>query len=310
MVGLLAIVAAHQRRLGGHTLASLQINSPDSSDLRRRLEDRVAAWAIAVGHVGETESAVLAFGRRNNQPVVLKVIRTRGHEWGSGEVLNAFEGRGVVRVLDHIDGAVLLERLRPGDSLVSMVVGGDDDRATGILTDVIGRMSPRAPSTAPTVQGWAQGSECGTAGGVNHIPTGLLEDARRVYGQLRASQSKTRLLHGDLHHCNVLRDSERGWLAIDPKGVAGELEYEVGAALRNPYERPDVFAEPATIQRRVDRFARELHLDAGRILAWAFAQAVLAVVWAIEDGFVVAPDHRWIVLAHTIRPMLKGVVDA
>ena len=32
---------------------------------------------------------------------------------------------------------------------------------------------------------------------------------------------------------NVRFDSGRGWLAIDPKGVFGELEYEVGAVVRN-----------------------------------------------------------------------------
>jgi streptomycin 6-kinase len=53
---------------------------------------------------------------------------------------------------------------------------------------------------------------------------------------LCSSQRYRRLLHGDLHHGNVLHDSERGWVAIDPKGVLGEPEYEIGVALRNPIE--------------------------------------------------------------------------
>jgi streptomycin 6-kinase len=84
----------------------------------------------------------------------------------------------------------------------------------------------------------------------------------------------------------------------------GEAEYEIGAALRNPYERPDLFADPTTIARRVDTFARELHLDAGRILGWAFAQAVLAAAWAVEDGAAIEPDNGWIALANCLRPML------
>ncbi len=59
-----------------------------------------------------------------------------------------------------------------------------------------------------------------------------------------------------------------------------------------------------TIRRRVDGFARTLQLEAERILAWAFAQAVLSCIWAVEDGFLVRPGHAWIVLANTIRPML------
>lgn len=109
---------------------------------------------------------------------------------------------------------------------------------------------------------------------------------------------------------NVLFDSDRGWLAIDPKGVVGELEYEVGAVLRNPYEHPELFAERSTIEKRVDRVARNLNLNATRILAWGFAQAVLSAVWAVEDGFAIEPGNPWIVLANAIRPMLLGIVDA
>jgi len=266
---------------------------------------------MTVEHEVETATAILAFGRRRNQPVVLKVIRNHGDEWHSGDILDAFDGHGVVRVLERFDGAVLLERLLPGDSLVSMAVSGDDDQATGILAAVIGSMFPRAPTNiTPTVQEWCRGFEGYAAGGDGQIPKWLVEAAQRVYSQLYTSQSAPRLLHGDLHHNNVLLDTERGWLAIDPKGVVGELEYEVGAALRNPYERPELFTAPARIERRVARFERELHLDAGRILAWAFAQAVLAAIWAVEDGFVIGPDNAWIALANSTRPMLKGTVDA
>jgi streptomycin 6-kinase len=287
------------------------MNSTNSAEVRRRVDDRIHAWGIVVERQVETEGSVLAFGQRGDQSVVLKVIRDRGDEWRSGDILNAFAGNGVVRVLDYLDGAVLLERLRPGNSLASMAIDGTDDQATGILADVMGKMSPRAPVGAvPAIQEWAHGFERHAAGGEDQISEPLLEAAQRVYSRLCASQSAQRLLHGDLHHYNVLLDSTRGWLAIDPKGVVGESEYEVGAALRNPYERPELFTEPSTITRRVDRFARELDLNAERILAWAFAQAVLAAIWAVEDGFVVGPDNAWITLANNIHPMLEGVADA
>jgi streptomycin 6-kinase len=284
------------------------VSSTSSTELRRRVEDRIDAWRIVVGHRAETESSILVFGQRDKESVVLKVIRNHGDEWRSGDVLKAFEGRGVVRVLDYLDGAVLLECLKPGNSLVSLAINGGDDEAIAILADVIGRMSPRAPaSAAATVEEWGRGFERHAACGNRQIPQPLLEAAQHVFSQLCASQSGPRLLHGDLHHYNVLLDSGRGWLAIDPKGVLGEPEYEVGAALRNPYERPELFTDRATIERRADRFGRDLHLDTGRILAWAFAQAVLAAIWAIEDGFVVGPDNAWLLLAHNVRPMLKGV---
>jgi streptomycin 6-kinase len=282
---------------------------------RQRLDERIVAWHVGVEHLVDTEGSILAFGQRHNQAVVLKVIRHRGEEWHSGHVLDAFDGKGIVRAIDHIGGAVLLERLQPGDPLVSMSVDGRDEKATAILADVISRLPACAPTgSIATVQEWGQAFDRYRARGGGDIPVPLVDAAQHVYAQMCASQSRPRLLHGDLHHYNVLLDSTRGWLAIDPKGVVGELEYEVGAALRNPSERPDVFTAPSVIMRRVDRFARALNLDPERILAWAFAQAVLAAVWAVEGGprntpTVVGPEHGWIALAGNIRPMLKRIVD-
>jgi streptomycin 6-kinase len=90
------------------------------------------------------------------------------------------------------------------------------------------------------------------------------------------------------------------------KGVIGEIEYEVGAALRNPSERPDLFADPAVIQRRVERFTRELGLDAARAQSWAFAQAVLAAIRGIEDGIRVEPDRGWLALAALLIELLPN----
>jgi streptomycin 6-kinase len=84
--------------------------------------------------------------------------------------------------------------------------------------------------------------------------------------------------------------TERGWLAVDPKGVVGEVEYEMGALLRNPVELPDILTSPAIIERRIDAASRRLGLDAARVLRWAFAQAVLSAIWMVEDGGVIDVD--------------------
>jgi streptomycin 6-kinase len=282
------------------------MNSAHSPELWNRVADRIGAWRVVVERFAETENSVLAFGRREDQPVVLKVIKSRGEEWQAGGILEAFEGRGVVRVYEHVEGAMLVERLNPGHSLVTMALHGADDGATAALAETIRKMAPRATfEGVPTVKDWGKGFDSYAASGDAQIPRHLLSEAGRVYREMCGSERGARLLHGDLHHDNVLHDTERGWLAVDPKGVMGELEYEVGAALRNPYERPELFSEPPIILRRVDHFTRELGLDAGRVLSWAFAQTVLATIWLIEDGIPVEPGHPWIVLARALQPMIQ-----
>jgi len=80
--------------------------------------DRLAAlaneWAVTLDSTAETTSSLIGFGRRASEHVVLKIVKREGDEWRSGEVLEAFAARGVVRVLENTGGAVLMERASPG----------------------------------------------------------------------------------------------------------------------------------------------------------------------------------------------------
>ena len=224
----------------------------------------------------------------------------------SGDVLDAFAGRGMVRLCGRNPGVLLLERLEPGTPLAILALNGDDEEATWILARTMAAMIPGSPPPGvPTAAEWGAAFDRYLASDDRAIPLELVDRARRVYLALCDSQSDVRLLHGDLHHDNILLDTNRGWVAIDPKGVIGELEYEAGAALRNPHTAPGLFTDPAIIERRVACFTQALHLDPARVLGWAFSQAVLAAIWTIEDGLGPQPREAWIALAGAMRSMIK-----
>jgi len=283
--------------------------------MSERVEERVRDWGVAVHDTLETQSSFIAFGDRGNQPVILKVARQPGDEWRCGAVMAAFDGWGMARVYEYVGGAALLERLNPGTQLVSVALDGRDEEATEILADVIDRMSrPCESSDEPScdalkafasAQDWGKGFRRYLASGDRQIPASLVEQAQQSYFDLCASQRGVRLLHGDLQHYNVLFDSDRGWLAIDPKGVIGEVEYEIGASLRNPYEKPELFASAETVERRLRCFEAKLKLNSDRALAWGFAQAVLSAIWSVEDGFAVDAGNPSLRLANAISPILK-----
>ena len=278
--------------------------TPDASATPyERLADRARAWGVTIDATTETQSSLIAYGSARGEPVVLKVVKRPGDEWRAGGILAAFNGKGAVRVHQHAGGATLLERAIPGDSLAALSAAGRDDEATDILAATIDAMSAGAAgATAPSAEDWGRSFGAYEASGDTRIPRQLVVEAGGIFARLCASQTKARLLHGDLQHYNVVRDHRRGWLAIDPKGVVAEAEYEIGAVLRNPFEQPALFLDQSTIERRVGRFASSLALDAERILAWGFAQAVLSAVWDVEDGLTVDADHRGLRLASVLRP--------
>jgi streptomycin 6-kinase len=228
----------------------------------------------------------------------------RADEHRAGAVLEAFGGSGVVRLIGKRPDELQLELLEPATPL-STLVEKDDQAATVILAEAIGALAPRhVPAGTPTVTDWGLSFDRYLESRAEQIPHDLVRCAQEVYSQLCASQRQVRLLHGDLHHDNVLFDASRGWVAIDPKGVVGELEYEVGAALRNPIDLPHVFTDPAAIDARIRILSEMLNLDSVRVTSWAFAQAVLAAIWMVEDGEPVTDRHPWIALAQALRERL------
>ncbi|MCA1577033.1 MAG: phosphotransferase [Acidobacteria bacterium] len=273
--------------------------------MKDRLLAKAAEWNLTLEETRETATSVLGFGVRDGRRVVLKLIRKEADELHSGAVLRAFDGDGAVRVYESEVGAVLLERLDPGEELVNLVKRGADDEATTILAQVIAKLANHtAPAVCPTIGDWGRGFDRYLQSGDQQIPHDLVRKAQLLFHDLAASQRTTMLLHADLHHYNVLLDRQRGWTAIDPKGLVGDLEYEVGALLRNPFEVPELFANRNTVERRLEILTTLLSLDYTRALKWSFAQAVLSAVWTVEDDHTLEPNNLALQLARTVRPML------
>jgi streptomycin 6-kinase len=201
--------------------------------------------------------------------------------------LRLYDGRAICRLLDADAerGILLLERVQPGRMLTTVA---DDAAATRQAAAVMRRLWRPLPAVHPfpTVADWGRGFarlRAEFAGGAGPFPPRLAAMAETLFADLLASSAEPVLLHGDLHHYNILAGEREAWLAIDPKGVAGEPAYEVGALIRNPLDVetwPDL--EPI-MARRFDILAEVLEMDRGRLLRWSLAQEVLSAWWSYED---------------------------
>ncbi|HDQ34977.1 MAG TPA: aminoglycoside resistance protein, partial [Chloroflexi bacterium] len=231
---------------------------------------------------------VLPARRSDGTEVVLKVGVPNDELRCEIEALRLYAGLGMVQLLadDHERGVLLLERIRPGAPLVELA---DDEAATRIAATVIRRLLRPAPAehTFPTIGKWAQGLarlRATFAGSVGPFPKALVEQAEGLFAELLASEGPPMLLHGDLHHWNILTAEREPWLALDPKGVVGEAEFEVAAFMHNPWGT--LLAQPnvtALLSRRLNIFSELLGFDRERLRAWSVAQAVLSAWWSYED---------------------------
>jgi streptomycin 6-kinase len=128
--------------------------------------------------------------------------------------------------------------------------------------------------------------------GTGPFPEALVARAERLAADLRVGGGAAVVLHGDLHHDNILEAERAPWLAIDPQGVVGEPAFEAGALLRNPLASvrtwPDLAARTA---RRLDILAERMGLDRQRLAGWALAGAVLSAWWTVEDHGCLDPSE-------------------
>jgi streptomycin 6-kinase len=233
----------------------------------------------------ETPRARLFPVRYDGTPAILKVLSPISDETDAPRTLRHFAGRGAVRVLAEADRVVLLERAVPGSALTDVVAAGRDDEATAVIAVIAADLHHGEPPDGFVgVEQWADGFRRQRERGPHPLlPPAMLDRAETLYRDLAASQRRRFLLHGDLHHENILM-GERGWLVIDPKGVIGEPAFEVVMSLGNPHLTWPYPADRKVMARRVAIFAERLAVDRDRILNWAFAQMVLCACWHIEDG--------------------------
>lgn len=268
-------------------------------DLPARIDACARRWSIEVQEpfAGLSYNWVAPATAEDGAPVVLKLGVPCAELASELAALRAWKGEGAARLIDGDsgEGALLMERVMPGERLSEAAARGDED-ATSIALASMQRLH-RTPLIAdvPTLASWTAGLERAQVAGFAPV---LVGRALRARGELLASSPAPVLLHGDLHHANLLSSERAGWLAIDPKGVIGDPAYEPAVFLSNPRDQIVEGGEAAAaferwIPRRVDQLAA--HFDRQRMLGWAFVQAVLAAWWTVEDhaGNGYAPALRF-----------------
>jgi streptomycin 6-kinase len=217
--------------------------------------------------------------RSNGGPAMLK-IATVDEEKRGGLVMSWWRGVGAAHVIACEEDAILMERAGGNSSLADIARSGRDEEATGIICAVLAQLhAPRrwpAPALVPLVT-WF-----GALGPVADAQGGILRVTAATASQLLAAEQDAVVLHGDIHHDNILDFGPRGWLAIDPKGLQGERSFDYANILCNPDE--ETAMGPGRLARQITVIATAAQLERSRLLAWVVAWAGLSAAFLLQDG--------------------------
>ncbi|AFR50626.1 aminoglycoside phosphotransferase family protein [Gordonia sp. KTR9] len=257
------------------------------------------------------ESLVVPVIDRHGTPAVLKVAFD-GDDEGAQEALGLhhWQGRGAVRMLraDPRRRALLLERLSRRD-----LTTVDDDEACLVVADLYGRLHIPAPGRLTPLTAHLE-RWLGDLASIPRdapVPRRFVEQALSLGRDLLADNATVGVIvHGDLHHENVLADADGRWVAIDPSPMSGDAHYELAPMLWNRLgsRASDVRYD---IRRRFYTITDAADLDQDRARDWVIVRMILNAHWAIVDAERAArplrpTDREWITTCVTVA---KAVID-
>ncbi|MGQ0534029.1 MAG: aminoglycoside phosphotransferase family protein [Caulobacteraceae bacterium] len=192
-----------------------------------------------------------------------------------------YDGGGAAQVLAFEGDALLLERASDTRHLIELTERDRDDDATRIICATVARLHaprtrPRPADLVPLHIWFRELEQAGVARG------GIFAKASVAAHELLALATEPIVLHGDIHHGNILWDETRGWVAIDPKGLLGDRAFDYANILCNPDS--EIAAAPGRLQRRAAIVAQAAGLEPDHLMKWALAFAGLSAVWSVMDG--------------------------
>lgn len=235
------------------------------------------------GPIGAGAVAVVVPVRSPYGPAVIKISPPHPGNADEHQALRLWNGDGAVRLLDCDPGvfALLLERVEDR----RLDVGVEEGIAVG--GELSARLAVPAPAgmkrLADTTAEWEQQlhDDHRTAGpALSDRAFGAAVETVRDLGR----DDTSTMLHGDLHAGNILH-SDRGWVAIDPKGVSGTAAYD---ALTVCAYRRDELADDQVgdLRRRIMIFSEAAGVDLDLSRRCVQARAVSGLLWDLNRGDV------------------------
>ena len=275
------------------------------------LPDHIAAcaaeWDLEIGAAMPNLSANYVTNVRlpNGEEAILK-LSPHKKPFMEMEALEQLKSRpGIVNLLHSSEelAAMVIEKIIPGTPLTK-VQKKDDEEAIRIAAPIIRDVQANVPqkhhlrtvSKEMEVIKKVRGMDIEDKETVD-----MLDKALSILKELESTTLELKLIHGDLHHDNILIDDEKGWLAIDPKGMIGDPAYNAARIMRNYWD-----SEPteSMVRTRIEILSEVMGHEQKRIAAWAYLDCVLSESWDLDEIGKRGEDEKPIIM------LIESVLDS
>lgn len=242
------------------------------------------AWSLS--HIIPVENMTYHYVtkaiRFEETPVVIKIGCDAQLIQNEAALLQHYNGDGAIPLIDYKKkyNALLLEQAVPGHSLKSLYPkksGLAMQSYANVVQKIQDHPAPKT-KTFPTISDWLSALDKAPSSSIDRE---LLSRAISIKNKLLSSMKEEKLLHGDLHLDNILENKGR-WICIDPKGVIGEIAFEVAAF--DVFDDSELEATRDVYIDRIQNLAEVTDLSFDRLKDWFFVRLVLSAVWSVEDG--------------------------
>ena len=215
---------------------------------------------------------------RSGTEVVLKIGCDSTSIKNEGKCLKLFQPCRFAKLLDQTDLALLIEAAIPGLPLLNLYPA-QVEYVMEKYAKIINQIRKR-PHTIEQMQSVKESVR--SLSYKNFMESHFHEKIDQVIDSTLKKSDREILLHGDLHLENILSHGDE-WICIDPKGVVGEITYEV-AAFDFLSEKEVKLCNTDLLIKRIEMLARKTGCCCERLKAWTLIRSLLSVSWFIEDN--------------------------
>ena len=280
------LTAEQQQRIEAHfgkTFIDSMVEKLERYSERWQLRDLRLIEYYSINCLFRAES--LLYG-----PVVLKICQPNKEVRTEIDCLSEVANSLYCRLYDFNleDNVLLLEAIKPGTALRAETSLEKRIQAFSSVHQSI-HVECQNPEHYPTYQQWVQRIAVAmlTVEGHDELRDAM-QTAARLYETLQLRYPKRLLLHGDLHHDNILLDASGNYRVIDPKGVIGDPVFDVPRFILNEYRDDlDETENRKQIEKTLRLIQERLQYPLFDLKQIFFIETAMGLSWSAESGEMV-----------------------